>query len=29
VYRLVHSTHRGEIYDKEWEERVKSGTLME
>jgi GWxTD domain-containing protein len=29
VYRLVHSTHRGEIYDKEWEERVKSGTMME
>ncbi|UCB53582.1 MAG: GWxTD domain-containing protein [Candidatus Zixiibacteriota bacterium] len=29
VYRLVHSNHRGEIYDKEWEERVKSGTLME
>ena len=29
VYRLVHSTHRGEIYDKDWEERVKSGTLME
>jgi len=29
VYRLVHSTHRGEIYDKEWEQRIKSGTLME
>ncbi|MGB2769408.1 MAG: GWxTD domain-containing protein [Candidatus Zixiibacteriota bacterium] len=29
VYRLVHSNHRGEIYNQEWEDRVKSGALME
>ena len=29
VYRLVHSNHRGEIYSREWEDRVKSGALMD
>jgi GWxTD domain-containing protein len=29
VYRLVHSNHRGEIYDRRWEDRIKSGTLMD
>jgi len=29
VYRLVHSSHRGEIYDRKWENRIKTGTLMD
>lgn len=29
VYRLVHSSHRGEIYDSEWEEQIKSGALTD
>jgi GWxTD domain-containing protein len=27
VYRLVHSNHKREIYDSEWEEKIKSGTF--
>jgi GWxTD domain-containing protein len=27
VYRLVHSTYRGEIHDSQWEERIRTGTM--
>jgi GWxTD domain-containing protein len=27
VYRLIHSNLRGEVYDTQWEERIKTGTL--
>ncbi len=29
VYRLVHSTLRGEIEDRQWENRIKTGSSME
>jgi GWxTD domain-containing protein len=29
VYRLVHSNHKGEIYDSDWEERIKSGSASD
>jgi len=27
VYRLVHSNHKGEIYDRQWEDRLKAGSM--
>ncbi|KPL00766.1 MAG: hypothetical protein AMJ91_03355 [candidate division Zixibacteria bacterium SM23_73_3] len=27
VYRLVHSNHKGEVQDREWEERIKAGPM--
>ena len=29
VYRLIHSNLKGEVYDKQWEERIKSGPSIE
>jgi ribosomal protein L10 len=29
VYRLVHSNHKGEIHDEDWEERLRTGSLIE
>ncbi len=27
VYRLVHSSYKGEVHDSQWEERIRTGTM--